>query len=259
MALTEQQKLIEASSKTLEARAKALKVAQEEAYEHLFGGGGGGDPTPFLPAWEADRETITELVVPEGVTKIGSCAFAGFAVIIIDEVVLSSTVEEISGPFACEDLNEYGYIMGQEIGRRNRVKKITFAENSNLKKLGWSSLSGIYMDEIYIPDGVTTIMNHALALNRTSGTKYISLPSSLEKLEPGAFVNNYTRNTIPPTILDDYDTVYDITFRGKTKDEVLSLCNYYNAYEWDFCLTPNSVLHCTDGDITVDENCLPVL
>ena len=29
----------------------------------------------YLPAWEIDRDTITHLVIPEGVTKIGSRAF----------------------------------------------------------------------------------------------------------------------------------------------------------------------------------------
>ena len=30
----------------------------------------------YLPAWELDRDTITHLVIPEGVTKIGNRAFA---------------------------------------------------------------------------------------------------------------------------------------------------------------------------------------
>ena len=45
--------------------------------EQVEGGGSSEvtDISAYLPAWEADRTTMTELVIPKGITKIGIYAF----------------------------------------------------------------------------------------------------------------------------------------------------------------------------------------
>ena len=58
--------------------------------------------SPYLPAWELDRDTITHLVIPEGVTKIGCRAF-DFC-IKLTSLVIPKSVMSIGYKAFCECL-----------------------------------------------------------------------------------------------------------------------------------------------------------
>lgn len=56
---------------------EGAKFSELAAMVEAIEGGGGGDIEAFLPAWEYDCPTMTSLVVPEGVTRVGANAFDG--------------------------------------------------------------------------------------------------------------------------------------------------------------------------------------
>lgn len=166
MALTEQQELIEALSKTLEARAKALKVAQEEAYEHIFEFNG-VDPKPYLLAWEAHRDIMPKLIIPEGVTYIGSYAFYNCRALTSLEI-----------PDGVTDIGDYAFFNCFSLTSLKIPSSVTYiGERAFCNCAPLTSLN--------IPSSVTRIRAQAFYLCLSLAS--LEIPSSVTLIEEGAF------------------------------------------------------------------------
>lgn len=134
-----------------------------------------------------DRDAVTELVIPEGVTKIGNYAF-----------------------YNCHNLSSLTLPNGLV-----SIGEFAFCETS--------SLTGA----LAIPYGCRSIgkmaFYHCLATS-------LSLPATLASIGQSAF----------------YGIRGEVTFQ-KTKAAVSAMENY----PWDLFSYPQTVIHCTDGDLTV--------
>lgn len=245
----------QAAAKLLQANATVLADSQNALLEHIFEGGG-GDPAAFLPAWELD-DIIGTLVVPEGVTRLGTYAFAYRGV---SSVTLPSTLTELgAAPFASGNISN-GQFGGYFNHTSSSLKTVVFASDSHLRVIGNSALVGTTMDEMIIPEGVTTIEDFALSKgNNSSSTAVFVLPESLESISFAAFANYYSDMDH-----EDFESsVFEITFTGKTiawveryfgipKFVYDEASGSFVANSYYYMLAGGSVIHCTDGDLTVE-------
>lgn len=244
--------IYQAAAKVLQANADVLADSQNALLEHIFEG---GDAADFLPAWELDP-SIDTLVVPEGVTRLGTYSFAYRDV---REVILPSSLTEIGmAPFA-------RYISGAQLGSiegyvQQSLRSVVFASPSSLRVIGNSALSETQMDQMVIPEGVTTVDKFAFAMGYGSTAVFV-LPESLESISFAAFADSF--NALNPENFSS--SVFDITFKGKTMEWVeqnFAARRYILDEEpggsvvavvdkYYYLLGTGSVIHCSDGDLTI--------
>ena len=99
--------------------------------------------------WYIGDSTITKVILPEGIKKIGAYAFANLTA--LEEIVLPSTLEAI----------EYGAFYGC-----SSLQKITFSNGNNLKIISQSAFEGCDLQETVDLSAICVISNYAFAGNQ---------------------------------------------------------------------------------------------
>lgn len=193
-----------AAAENAEAKAKLALLEIE---------GGGADLETFRPLFET--QSLEDLVIPEGITKIANYAFMGRGV---RRLTISSTVESL-GDYAFSVI-PIGVVVGPLYTILNAV---TFVEPSSLKTIGTSVFASQGIARITLPEGVESIGMYALA-----DIFFVTIPSSVKTLENLALLN-----------------AVEVTFIDKTCEEVSALENY----PWGIDSFMGKI-HCSDGDIT---------
>ncbi len=103
-------------------------------------------------AWYIGDNTVTKVVIPEGVEKINSYAFANLTA--LEEVVLPSTLEAI----------EYGAFIGC-----TSLQKITFSSDNNLKIISQNAFENCDLRGTLELDSICVISDYAFAGNQKLG------------------------------------------------------------------------------------------
>ncbi len=99
--------------------------------------------------WFIGESTITKVVLPEGIEKIGAYAFANLTG--LEEIVLPSTLEAI----------EYGAFYGC-----SALQKVTFSGENNLKIISQSAFEGCDLQGTLDLSAICVISNYAFAGNQ---------------------------------------------------------------------------------------------
>ncbi len=107
------------------------------------------DDSETSKAWYIGDNTITKVIIPEGVEKINSYAFANLTA--LEEVVLPSTLEAI----------EYGAFYGC-----TALKKITFSGEDNLKIISQNAFENCGLTGTLKLDSICVISDYAFAGNK---------------------------------------------------------------------------------------------
>ena len=111
------------------------------------------------------------------------------------------------------------------------------------------------LTNVTIPDSVTSIGDYAFSECR--GLTNVTIGNGMTSIGESAFYNceGLTSITIPDSVtsirMDAFSGclyLTSVTFSGKDKATVQSM----SGYSWYFM--PGSVIHCTDGDITLELN-----
>ncbi len=113
--------------------------------------------------WYIGEHTVTKVIIPEGVEKIGAYAFANLTA--LEEVVLPSTLEAI----------EYGAFWGC-----SSLKKVTFSGENNLKIINNNAFEKCGLEGTLDLSSVCVISDYAFAGNEkletvTTGDNLISI------------------------------------------------------------------------------------
>ena len=135
-----------------------MKSAEELAF----------DDAETSKAWFIGDNTITKVVIPEGVEKINSYAFANLTA--LEEVVLPSTMQSI----------EYGAFYNCV-----SLKKITFSGENNLQIISQNAFENCNLSGTLELSSVCVISDYAFAGNRN--LENIILPESLLSVGQYAF------------------------------------------------------------------------
>ena len=132
----------------------------------ISGGGGGAEDTCAL-----DRDTATELVIPEGITQIGNYAFYNL------------NAHELDIPEGVTRIGDRAFYTSDRV-----ISRVTLP--STLKTIGWGAFSGRdWRWDIDIPEGVTAIDDYAFNTSGTSFGYVIRLPGTLQSIGKNAFGN----------------------------------------------------------------------
>ena len=137
-----------------------MKTPEELAY----------DDQSLTKQWFIGDNTITTVILPEGVEKIGSYAFANLTA--LEEIVLPSTLTEI----------DYGAFYGCK-----NLKKITFSGENNLKIINKDAFAGCDLTGQLDLSAAYVIGDYAFANNMN--LTGISLPNTLQSIGAYAFAN----------------------------------------------------------------------
>ena len=137
-----------------------MKTPEELAY----------DDQSLTKQWFIGDNTITKIILPEGVEKIGSYAFANLT--LLEEIVLPSTLTEI----------DYGAFYGCK-----KLTKITFSGENNLKIINKEAFAGCDITgQLDLPSAYV-ISDYAFANNQN--LTGIKLPETLQTIGAYAFAN----------------------------------------------------------------------
>lgn len=107
----------------------------------ISGGGGGAEDTCAL-----DRDTMTELVIPEGVTKIGNFAFSG-----------CGALTSLTLPSGLLEIGKHAFFSCQRLASLTIPNSVTSIEDA-----AFSTCSAL--TSLVIPSGVTSIKESAFYL-----------------------------------------------------------------------------------------------
>ncbi len=99
--------------------------------------------------WYIGESTITKVIVPEGIEKIGAYAFANLTG--LEEIVLPSTLESI----------EYGAFYGCKA-----LQKVTFSSENNLKIISQGAFQECDLQDTIDLSSICVISNYAFAGNQ---------------------------------------------------------------------------------------------
>ena len=124
------------------------------------------------------EDTITKIVLPEGVTDIQSYAFAKLTA--LEEIVIPHTLEKIGvGAFlGCKKLKKITYVDENGIKHENNLGNVKFINQEAFKN---TALEAVVMDEI------VAIGNYGFENTKLN---YVELSSNAQSLGIGAFKNN---------------------------------------------------------------------
>ncbi len=107
------------------------------------------DDAEATKQWYIGENSITKVVIPEGVEKIGAYAFANLTA--LEEVVLPSTMESI----------EYGAFVGC-----TSLKKVTFSDKNNLKIISQNAFENCALEGTIDLSSICIISDYAFAGNQ---------------------------------------------------------------------------------------------
>ena len=130
--------------------------------------------------WFIGENSITKVILPEGIKKIGAYAFANLTA--LEEIVLPSTLESI----------EYGAFYGCSV-----LQKITFSNGNNLKIISQSAFEGCDLQDTVDLSAICVISNYAFAGNQD--LKGITTSDSLLSIGEYAFAGCKSLETVTIT------------------------------------------------------------
>ena len=116
-----------------------------------------------------DLRDLKQIVIPEGVEKIGNHWFWGAS---IESVTVSASVKEIGAAAFCFC---------------KQLKHVTFAEGSRLEKLGAHCFSNTGLEKIVIPKGVKVLQNRVFVNSKSLTEVVFEEGSSLKRVEKCVF------------------------------------------------------------------------
>ncbi len=184
-----------------------------------------------LKKYYGSNETI---IIPDGVTTIGTEAFRGKNT--IKSVVIPFSVTRIDSYafMDCENLEKVDFGRVKTIGRNAfqgcvKIKELVFQEG--LEEIGFEAFLFVNARKIVLPDSVKVIEDYAFLDNMSIDwveTEDITLPKGLEKIGVDAFGHRIINRVIVPenalsntTILEDafgYSQIYNLYFEDGTKE-----------------------------------------
>lgn len=172
-------------------------------------GGGGAEDTCAI-----DRDTATELVIPEGVTQIGNYAFYNL------------NAYKLDIPEGVTRIGDHAFDTSDSV-----MSRVTLP--STLKTIGWGAFSGRdWRGDIDIPEGVTAIDGYAFNNSGSSFAYVIRLPGTLQSIGRNAFAGfGSAPNTYVPC------------FANGTKEAFKALFAAGQPYS----LNVGLAVFCTDG------------
>ena len=237
--------------------------------------GDGVDTEHYTGSFEG-CETLTSVVIPEGVTYISESAFAGCTA--LESVVIPSTVTRMSGAFEyCKNLSAV-YISDLEAWC-----KLNFYENigGSIYSNPLAYAKNLYLNnelvtDLVIPEGITKI-NHRAFVGCSMNT--VTIPDGVTSIWSSAFLNcaNLTTVTLPDSItyigmyaFDWCDQLSAVYYNGtkveafeieEGNEALLNATWYYNGepgpspgdcvHQWAdaTCTTPKTCILCgmTEG------------
>lgn len=166
---------------------------------------GGTDVPVYLPAWEYDRTTMTQLVIPDGVTKIGNYAF--YYCNKLTSLTIPSSVTSIgqSAFNGCSKLTSLvipSSVTSIGTSAFSGCYEITsLIIPSSITIIGSNSFSGCNkLTSLTIPSSVTSILRYAFS--DCNAITSLAIPSSVTIIEDGAFYycKSLTSLTIPSSV-----------------------------------------------------------
>lgn len=172
------------------------------------------------PYKELNSEKVTGIIIPDGVTRIGNCAFRGFRHLKTIKIPDSVTSIGSCAFDFCESLEEVvipqnvTVIESGAFGDCRKIKSIVVPDS--VTEIGDAAFGGCTsLESVNIPDGVTKI-GDSLFYNCKS-LKDVSIPKSIEIIENYAFYgcSQLTEMNIP-------DGVTEIGFSAFSECENLS-------------------------------------
>lgn len=178
------------------------------------------------PYGKPDRTGVVEVVIPEGVVRIGKWAFEGCTE--LKTLKLPSTIREIDdGAFyGCTGLT-------------------TLELPSAIRRIGYSAFAESGIQTIEIPEGVTKLEYCTFA---ESALQSIKLPSTLTTIEEGAFTecNSLKSIEIPSSVTKMGQKVFcncksleSVVFNEGLKE--LPVKTFYNCDKLDRCKLPDGL------------------
>lgn len=150
--------------------------------------------------WSGLRAQIRSVVIEKGVETIGKSAFEYCTA--LSDVALPNTLSEI---------NDYAFYHCESL------EKISLSRA--MYTTGWSSFEGSGLRTVTVPEGIRTIGERTFAC--CTQLTSVSLPSTLEYIEMGAFMDCSALTSLK--IPDGVDTVYGSSFAYCTSLETVEL------------------------------------
>lgn len=143
------------------------------------------------PPWDSVKNSITSIIVSEGITSVGSGAF--LEAMNVSSVSLPETLETIgNGAFlsnrSLESINIPSNVLtiaDGAFGDTGSLESITFSENSKLTTIGGGAFAGTSsLESITIPASVTSIAEEAFY---ESGLSSVTILSPSISIGPSCF------------------------------------------------------------------------
>ena len=137
--------------------------------------------------WYIGENTITKVIIPEGVETISQYAFANLTA--LEEVVIPSTLEAIEyGAFyGCSKLKTISY-------KDPATGKTTSNSFGNVKLINQGAFAGCNLTGTYSFDNARAIGNNAFAGNKRLSA--VVFPETLQSIGSYAFANNTALKTV---------------------------------------------------------------
>ncbi len=199
-----------------------------------FGGIGSvmGDAHITNRPWEAFRESIVKIVIDDGVSNIGNCAFGGipgsYDSIVYSGILSYPMLREISIPESIETIGS-----GAFYGCAN-VEAIKIPHNvMNIGMSAFDSCQGL--TEIEIPDLVTTISNRAFC--GCTGLRSVIFGKSVTRIGKSAFYGCTSLQTI--MIPDNVTSIDSHAFSHCTGLQSITIPDGVTVIGW------SAFSHCT--------------
>lgn len=175
----------------------------------ISGGGSGAEDTCAI-----DRDTATELVIPEGVAQIGNYAFYNL------------NAYTLNIPEGVTRIGDHAFETSDSV-----TSRVTLP--STLKTIGWGAFAGRdWRGDIDIPEGVTAIDGLAFMNSGPPFAYVIRLPGSLQSIGRNAFAN-----------FGSAPSYYVPCFANGTKEAFKALFAAGQPYSYNVGLA----VFCTDG------------